>query len=57
MASRARAAGWLCVQVCLKMINEHGANGRSKAADWKARMSKRIVECDELHARKRKLGA
>ena len=41
-------------QVCLKKLNEQvGANGRTKAADWKARMAKRILEADEEHARKR----
>ena len=40
-------------QVCLKMLNEQGPNGRSKAEDWKQRMSKRILESDAHRERSR----
>ena len=40
-------------QVCLKMLNEQGPNGRSKAADWKQRMGKRIIEADAHRERSR----
>ena len=44
----------MLAQVCLKKMNEQvGTNGHSKAADWKARMGKRILEADDEHARKR----
>ena len=44
----------LLLQVCLKKMNEQaGTNGRTKAADWKVRMGKRILEADNEHARKR----
>ena len=38
-------------QICLQKLNERG--GRSKAADWKSRMGKRILDADSEHARKR----